>query len=386
MSDINLNNLTEQEQLEVIRKNAYLFRKINNPSDAVKLLAVKKYGGNIEYIKNPPYDLICEAIKHYEYPFDNTPILKILNKPSEDVECFLLNFTIKQILKIKKASIKTKFNFVLKETYYALNHDEKESVLDDIIEEMFLKRVKKIIIAVKNKSQNVKNCIFELLSICINEFSRTDEKFILFALGKCGELIQYIVDPSFEMQEAAVKNNPLCITYIKTPFNFIENYCLDYINHSLDNLSNEEKLNRINSNPSLIKYVNNPSIELQIAAVKSDPTLISIIEDPDEKVQLIVYKKDPACLEYVEFVNEKLQVKAIKEDAYNLTYIKNPCDKAIELAIEQEPRNIGLVKNPSVIHQFNAIKLSGAAIDYIENPDEDAIKLHESLYAPYIRK
>jgi len=59
---MNINDMSEEEQIRKVVKNQYIFRYIENPSEAVQLSAVKKNVVAIEYINNPSKDVLITAL------------------------------------------------------------------------------------------------------------------------------------------------------------------------------------------------------------------------------------------------------------------------------------------------------------------------------------
>ena len=62
----------------------------------------------------------------------------------------------------------------------------------------------------------------------------------------------------------------------------------------MNNIKNKQKLIKIISHsPLYIKYIENPSEEVQLAAVKEDPYVIRFIKNPTENVKLQAVKQSP---------------------------------------------------------------------------------------------
>jgi oligoribonuclease NrnB/cAMP/cGMP phosphodiesterase (DHH superfamily) len=63
-----INKLEEKEQIKLINKHSsYYIKLIKNPSENVKLAAVKDYGYNIKYIKAPSEKVQIMAVKNFKY-------------------------------------------------------------------------------------------------------------------------------------------------------------------------------------------------------------------------------------------------------------------------------------------------------------------------------
>ena len=56
----------------------------------------------------------------------------------------------------------------------------------------------------------------------------------------------------------------------------------------------------------LIKFIDNPSEELQLAAVRSNSYSIQYIKNPSEKVQLAAVEQDPRFIQYIKNPTEKV--------------------------------------------------------------------------------
>jgi hypothetical protein len=99
---------------------------------------------------------------------------------------------------------------------------------------------------------------------------------------------------------------------------------------------NEEHcLNAVKQNGYNIRYIKNPSEEVQLEAVKDHA--IYFIKNPSEEVQL----------------------EAIKENGSNIYFIKNPSEEIQLAAVKQSPDSIQYINNPSIEVQKAAIHSSG---------------------------
>jgi hypothetical protein len=103
-----------------------------------------------------------------------------------------------------------------------------------------------------------------------------------------------------------------------------------------------------------IKYVKQPSEELQLAAVGSNANSIQHIKNPTERVQLLAITKVPSTIKYITNPSEAIQLAAVAKAAISIQHIDNPTEKVQRLAIKQE---------------------GNAMIDYIKNPHPNVVKL-----------
>lgn len=58
-------NAPKEEQLEMVKRNPYAIKFINNSTEEMQIEAIKCYDEALQYINNPTDNLIEEAIKEY---------------------------------------------------------------------------------------------------------------------------------------------------------------------------------------------------------------------------------------------------------------------------------------------------------------------------------
>ena len=64
---------------------------------------------------------------------------------------------------------------------------------------------------------------------------------------------------------------------------------------------------QVYNNGELIKFIDNPSEELQLEVVKKNGYSIKFIENPSERVQLAAVEKDPYSIQYIQNPTEKVK-------------------------------------------------------------------------------
>lgn len=85
----------------------------------------------------------------------------------------------------------------------------------------------------------------------------------------------------------------------------------------------EEQLDELEEDGTVIQYIKNPTKEMKVLAVKETIQAMNYIDDPSEEVQLEAIKKDPRILKNIKKPTEKVIRKAIKgiNEYYDFTYI-----------------------------------------------------------------
>ena len=177
----------------------------------------------------------------------------------------------------------------------------------------------------------------------------------LTAVQQNGFAIEYIKNPSEEVQMAAVQETGFAIQYIKNP-------------------SEEVQMAAVKQDGRTIEYIKNPSDAMKMAAVQETGYAIRYIKNPSEEVQMAAVQETGFAIQYIKNPSEEVQMAAVKQDGRTIEYIKNPSEAMQMTAVQQNGRAIQYIKNPSEAMQMTAVKQDGRAIRYIKNPS-DAMKM-----------
>ena len=121
-------------------------------------------------------------------------------------------------------------------------------------------------------------------------------------------------NPKYEL-ENILNNQPRLIQYNSHLIQFI------------DNPSEEIQLKIIDVNPSLIQYIKNPSEKSQLRAVEKDIYSIEYIKNPSEEIQLKIIDVNPSLIQYINNPSEEVQLKVVNDVLDLFIQIKNPTDK-----------------------------------------------------------
>jgi hypothetical protein len=131
------------------------------------------------------------------------------------------------------------------------------------------------------------------------------------------------------------------------------------------------QLAAVKKDPQAIQYIKNPSKEVQLLVVKKNWKLLQYIKNPDKEVQLVAVKQDPQAIQYIKNPSKEVQLVVVKENWKLLRYIKNP-DKEVQLtAVKQNWHAIQYIKNPDKEVQLIAVKQNRQAIQYIKYPSKE---------------
>jgi hypothetical protein len=168
----------------------------------------------------------------------------------------------------------------------------------------------------------------------IQELVDVDEELEIFIVNNNGNNIRYINNPTKEVQRQAIKKTPLCVKYIK-------------------NIDEENAIMCVRSLWNSLELINSPSEVVIEEAIKTKGWAIQFVKNP----------------------SEKLQILAVSQDYDAIKYLENPSEKVQLAAIENYYTAIRFIKNQSLKAKIKAIQLNGEAINYISNYDLDDIKI-----------
>jgi hypothetical protein len=95
---------------------------------------------------------------------------------------------------------------------------------------------------------------------------------------------------------------------------------------------------QVYNNGDLIQFIDNPSEEVQLSAVKENGYSIQFIENPSQEVQLAAVKKWSASIQYIQNPSEKVQLAAVNKWGLLIRYIQNPTQRVIQLVKQKDQK------------------------------------------------
>ena len=145
-------------------------------------------------------------------------------------------------------------------------------------------------------------------------------------------------------------NNNNKTSYLKKMEISIENNASN-IKYYYAELPEDVKIKAVTKNASAIQYIKNPSPELQLAAVKQNGNAIMHIKNPSLELQLAAVNQNGYAIEYIlkKGINPtpEVQLAAVNQNKYTIRSIKNPTPEVQLAAVKQYAFAIDRIKNPS---------------------------------------
>lgn len=102
-------------------------------------------------------------------------------------------------------------------------------------------------------------------------------------------------------------------------------------------LPEETKLVLVSLHPWKIKYIENPSEQVQIQAVKSDGKSIYCIDKPSLAVQVAAVRERGTALQMMDDPPDEVIFEALKNTGWALEFIDNPTVEMLRMALTTSP-------------------------------------------------
>ena len=186
-----------------------------------------------------------------------------------------------------------------------------------------------------------------------------------------------LLHQSYEDQVESIKNNPRLIYFLNSETEEMQMTAvtrqldtIEYIKEPTENV----QLYVVKNNSRYISYIKNPTKKTQLYAVRADIDNITLIKNPCEMVLLYMVVTDPSYLSDYEDVSEIVALTAVKYDAYSINYLDNPSDKIQVLAVKKNSSTISLFHNQCEEAQLISLKDDVYNLNYIYEPTYKAKK------------
>lgn len=316
-----VNSMSKEDQITVIKENSVLIQFIEDPCEEVQMEAVKDNVWNFRFLKNPSVE-VCK----YVY-YKNADVLIKVDYVPEEFQIWLSKRPEVGLCHYIKNATCRVIDMILRKKHPVNVWDI--SRFNTLSESQMLRAVKKnpfVIRDFKNPSQKVLDAVdwdrikedhewamgsrSRAYRVDTENLNNSSEKVKLEAVSKDGDFIQYIENPSLKVISTALNNRFSCIEYIKGEIPY------DIIKEAL----------KINGRG--LEFLENPSLELQKIAIESVPCSIKFIKNPCEEIQILAVKKEDFAINYISNPCEEAQLLALESDKDLYNRILNPCLKA----------------------------------------------------------
>ena len=135
----------------------------------------------------------------------------------------------------------------------------------------------------------------------------------------------------------------------------------------------------VQENGGVIQFVKEPSEELQRLAVQQNGYAIKYIKEPSEEVQRLAVQQNGNAIEYIKEPSEEVQRLAVQQNGRVIQFVKEPSEELQRLAVQQNGYAIQYIKEPSEEVQRLAVQQNGNAIEYIKEPFYSQLKIELNI-------
>jgi len=282
---MNINDMSEEAQIAMVRINPLNIGDINDPSEEVQLAAVNKRGGVIAWIKNPSVDVTLQAIKSDPRAINLSNVYvsnELVEKCKNDIIIYLLK---------------------------CLSNNEEgawDKVARYIVNMLFKRGIHWSELDTIRKSLDA-----DYLSESNIDWDNLDDETLIGYVKENPDNIKYIKNPSQEVQLAALRRKPQIIQFIAFP-------------------SEKFQLYVVRLSPGYIRYINEPTDNVIIEAFKKDNSILEEIPYPSEKVQMYAVSHFPLAIFDIQYPTDQVQIIAINKEGESILHIRNLKKSVIE--------------------------------------------------------
>lgn len=219
----------------------------------------------------------------------------------------------------------------------------------------------------------------ELLAF-LNSDQATDADRIK-AVNQRSNIFSNLQSPSEQVQIAAVEKYPWALAYIKTPSLTVQRIAVGKNPHNLNTLRKKKipimpELQElaVGLDSETIKYIDNPTEEIQLKAVEAQPDVIVLIPTATYRVKQKAVTKEPTTISLISDADFNLKKLAVSLNPYVFRRVKTTTpQERTELAltaVRNRPDSIGLMDDPPFAVQMAAVRRNGLVIIDIPKPSE----------------
>jgi len=205
--EFDLNEKSEEVQINAVKVNPYTIEHIKSPSEVVQLEAVKHSGFVIQYIQNPSETVQLEAVR------ENLSAIQYIADPSEAMQLQAIRENESVIQYIDKPSEAVQLEAV-KENGFVIQYIQNPS---ETVQLEAVKQNGSAIEYIENPSEAVQLQAVKDDGNAIMYINNPSEKVQLQAVKTDGAAIRHIINPPEKVQLQAVKNNIRALQFIKKP-------------------------------------------------------------------------------------------------------------------------------------------------------------------------
>ena len=333
-----INDLSDKELYDVIDYQPLYYRQIEEPSPQITKLAVLRNGWNYKYVNFGEYEYDENAIKNlrktavrskakavllfnigqeednweewFDYINENSEVMRYCPITDEEFIDWVINKSPAVIEYISNPSYDQIISVLEKYPSYVnrLKHQTDEYKIFAISIDPFVYEI------FNNPSKDVKMALVDSDPNNLGLIENPSEDIIIAAYESA---IKYENDEFLTGDHIDINRLPPNIIeeiIIRVPRKFKElNYQDD------DSL----QMLLVSEEPEYIKYIEHPTLDVQIAVANNHPKYLQNLLDIDEEAQKIMIRYGPEYIKYITYPTKEIQMEVIKHNPELIDTIQN---------------------------------------------------------------
>jgi len=192
------------------------------------------------------------------------------------------------------------------------------------------------------------------------------------------EIYFNLKDTDIEELKLMLTKNPKLFTKLKNPskeiIDFVFNQDVNMLEFIKTPLTEEKYIKALNTNPSLIRFIEKPSLKLQKIVIEKNASLIRLIKEPSENIINIALNQNISNIVYIKNPSNNIQLRLIKENPELFeNRIQNKSEQAILEYLKINPSFIRTITNQTKEQQEIAFEASPNVFPYLKKPNYDLV-------------
>jgi hypothetical protein len=314
------------DKIQTISNNNSAIQYLDNPDDVLQMIAISGNIHNIKYIRNPSESTLC-------YYIANNGDLGLLQKHNISLPEKYIDYSVminqNNVKYVKNVSYDVLLEVVKYDGYY-IRYIANPS---DELKLAAIQNYPGCIKFLKNVTLDMYKLAVECNPHCIKFLKKPTEDMMLAAVKEDGLLLRYIKNPTKAVQLAAIRNNGQSLTYVENPTNDMLLAAAKHYNHN---------------GPIILKHKNLIDNKLLKKLVKISPEIVVAFPDADENIKMIAIKKRPTLIKYIENPSIELKKEAIRQNFQVIVDIKPQTAELQILAMSISQLAIDFIRKPCV--------------------------------------
>jgi hypothetical protein len=300
-----------------ITKYPELIKEIDNPSEELQILALRKDGGLIDFIKNPTGEMIRIALSRGHIPNN-------INDLDDELKMLSIKAVPQTIETIKKPTEEM--------IICAIEHGhflgvKKINSLNYKLKEIYIKQHPEQIRHIIKPSQKLIKIALSLRHYLLDDVD-SSKLSINFKLKCKPNLILKIKNPTNKQLKIAIKASYQIIDSLNKPSLSLQKLALKTSTSAIrcKNICKDLKKKTLKKDPSLFKELpshDENDIDYQRIAIGARPDLIERIwGNPPEEIKILALSKDPESYFKFRYPNAEMAILAVRKSGYHPSFIK----------------------------------------------------------------